>query len=472
MKILFIIRDLDFYNPMGITQISSVIKESGHKVYSAILSEENIFDKIDKIKPDIIGYSSCSGEHKTYLALNKKIKAKYPSIFTIMGGAHPTFFPEVLEEGNLDAICVGEGEYPFKELVEKLDNNEDISDIMNIQIKGKKMKGLRPLIQDLDKLPYVDRELFNDRRIPVMNIIASRGCPYSCSYCYNHAYRKMFPNQRYVRRRTVRNVIDEIVKTKNKFGFKFVRFMDDAFVLREDDYFRDFCKAYKEKVNLPFYIFTRFDTITESIASQLKDAGCSTAFMSVETTNKRIRKEILNRNMSDEEIINGMKLCKKYKINVVGYSMLGLPTSTLKDDINSVDFLIKLGCDVPEFPIFQPSPKTDIHKFCISNGILKEDEDYNYYGYTNESMLNFTEREKNVQRNINALGPFTVKHPWLRGLVMNHLIYLPHNIIYKKIYAIDKILTYPKKAFPMEYSFMERVRIITKALGVEKTRRE
>lgn len=474
MKILFAIRDLDFYNPMGITQLSSVIKENGHNVYSTILSRENIFDKINEVKPDIIGYSSCSGEHRTYLELNKKIKSGHKNIFTIMGGAHPTFFPEVLEEGNLDAICVGEGEYPFKELVEKLDSGEDISNIMNIQIRGKKSNGLRPLIQDLDKLPYIDRDLFDlDKTIPIMNLIATRGCPYNCSYCYNHAYKKMFPNQRYVRRRSIDNVIDEIVKTKNKFShIKFVRFMDDALVLKEDDYFKDFCKVYKEKVNLPFYIFTRFDTLTESIANQLKEAGCATVFMSIETTNQRIRKDILKRNMSDEDIINGMKLCKKYGINVVGNSMLGLPTSKLEDDINAVDFSIKLGFDVPEFPIFQPSPKTDIHKFCIEEGILKEDENYNYYGFTNKSMLNFTEKEKNAQININALGPLTVKHPWLRDLVMNYLIYLPHNVIYKKIYALDKILTYPKKVFPMKYSFKERVRIIRKALGIEKTRRK
>ncbi len=474
MKILFAIRDLDFYNPMGLTQISSVIKESGYNdVYSTILSKENIFDKIEEIKPDIIGYSSCSGEHKTYLEINKKIKDKYNNIFTIMGGAHPTFFPEVLEEGSLDAICVGEGEYPFKELVEKLDKNEDVSNIMNIQIRGKKSKGLRPLIQDLDSLPYIDRELVDlDKKIPIMNIIATRGCPYNCSYCYNHAYRNMFKNQKYIRRRSVNNVIDEIVKTKDKFDFKFVRFMDDAFVLKEDDYFRDFCKAYKEKVNLPFYIFTRFDTITSSIAKQLKEAGCKTVFMSIETTNQRIRKDILNRNMSNEDIINGMKICKEYGINVVGNSMLGLPTSTLEDDINAVDFSIKIRFDVPEFPIFQPSPKTNIHKFCIENKLLDKDKEYGYYGFTHESMLNFTKKEKNVQKNINALGSFTVKHPWLRDLVMNYLIYLPHNKIYKKVYAIDKILTYPKKVFPMKYSFREKIRIVRKALIIEKTRRE
>jgi radical SAM superfamily enzyme YgiQ (UPF0313 family) len=178
--------------------------------------------------------------------------------------------------------------------------------------------------------------------------------------------------------------------------------------------------------------------------------------------------------MTDESIINGARYCRENGITVVSYNMVGLPTSTLQDDINTVDFCIKAKIDVPEFAIFQPLPKTELGEMCKNNKLIDKEDNLNFYGFTGgESPLNsFTEKEKNAQKNISLLAPIVVRHPFLRNIVLNHLIYVKSNIIFRKIYAIDRIITYQKKVFPMNYSLKERWNVFKKALKIEKIKRE
>jgi len=479
MKILFATQDVDFYTPLGLMQISAMAKQRGDETYLTVLSREDILDKIKKIKPDIVAYSCTTGEHKYYANINKKIKSYSRNIFTIAGGPHATFFPEFIEQTDLDAICIGEGEYPFQELLERLERGKDISGLENIIVKGGKLNGLKPLIQNLDALPFPDRELFyrsnksGKEQPTVMNFMTSRGCPYNCTYCFNHSFNKTYHGQRPIRKHSVDYAINEILDTKEKFNFKFIRFMDDIFVFKEDDWFKEFCTRYPKEVGLPFYVHSRFDLITPTIVDSLKNAGCKAIHMSIESTNPKIRKEILKRNMSDAEIIKGAKYCQDKKIPIVVNTMLGLPTSTLKDDINAVDFSIKAGVPIPEFPIYQPYPRTDLGELCVKNKWFDGDmSKIDMYGFTHRSILScFTEREKNAQVNISLLGPLVVRHPSLRNIVINHLIYLPTNKLFNQIYTIEKMMVYPSKVYKLKYSLKERLGVIRKSLRLEKVKR-
>jgi len=125
MKILFVVKDIDFIDPIGIMLLSSLAKKNGHEVCLGILNREEIIAKINKIKPEVIAYSATTGEHKYYLELNRIVKSRFSGIFSIMGGAHSTFYPECINESSLDAICVGEGEEAFIELLEKRGRGED-----------------------------------------------------------------------------------------------------------------------------------------------------------------------------------------------------------------------------------------------------------------------------------------------------------------------------------------------------------
>ena len=484
MKILFVTRGDDFWDPLGLMQISSMAKKRGDESHLAVLYRQDLIKRIEEINPEVVAYGGCTGEHQTYVSENIKIKEKFgDKVFTIIGGPHATYFPEVLNEGNFDAICIGEGEYAFIELLDQLEEGGDISNIKNIIPKGGKLKGIRPLVQDLDELPFPDRDLFYEnradmsvKRIPTMNFISSRGCPYACTYCFNHAFKKMYNNQPYLRRRSVKTTIEELVEAKEKFGIRFVKFVDDLFVTNDNDpWFNEFCEKYPKEVGLPFLVYARFNLMTENMARMLSKAGCQAAFMSIESANERIRKEVLKRGkVTEEHIINGSKYCKDNGINIIAYSMLGLPTSKIEDDIAAIDLCIKVNIPVPEFQIFHPLPKTELTEYCMEKGYLRRDyfESGKIEAFANASVLNcFTEDEKSIQKNIHLLGPTIVRHPKLRSLFVNYLMQISPNKMYKIIYTLDKQFTYPNKIYNSNISLIEKMKIIYKGFKIEGIRR-
>jgi len=311
-----------------------------------------------------------------------------------------------------------------------------------------------------------------------MNFMTGRGCPYNCTYCFNHILKKMSPKGGYLRNHSVDYVINEILDAKKKFDFKFIKFVDDLFILKKMEWLEEFSERYRKEIGLPFYIHSRFDFMKPEIADLLKKAGCKVVQMSIESTNSNIRKKVLNRGMEEEKIISGAKYCGEKGIAVLTYTMLGLPTSTINDDIDAVNFNLMLRKKynkgiLPEFPIFQPYPKTELGDVCIKNGWFDGDmSKIVMYGTLYPSVLScFTKKEKNIQMNISLLGQTAVEYPFFRGLIMNYLIYLPTNRLFKKICAIGRLINYPSKVYKRRYTLKERYSLFKKGLGMEKIRR-
>ncbi len=189
MRVLFVKEDFVVV-PLGIMYLSGALRKAGHTT-ELVKTDEDILRKVKEFKPSIIAYSVMTGSQKEFLKINNQIKKKFPEVFSLMGGPHPTFFPEVIKEAGLDAICIGEAEEAFVELATKLENGENITTIKNtwIKKKGKIYKNdVRPLVENLDKLAFPDRELVYKykkyREGPIKHFIAARGCPYNCSYCF------------------------------------------------------------------------------------------------------------------------------------------------------------------------------------------------------------------------------------------------------------------------------------------------
>ena len=175
---------------------------------------------------------------------------------------------------------------------------------------------MAPLERDIDKLPFPDRELLQDypeiNNAKVRNFITSRGCPYNCTYCFNQGMKALYKNHNFIRRRSVGNVIKEIVETKNKFNFELVHFEDDTFNL-DKKWLREFAEKYPK---FPFKCNVRANLMDEETAMLLKKANCISATFGIESGNDRIRNNIFKRNMSREHIVKCAKLLKKYHIRV------------------------------------------------------------------------------------------------------------------------------------------------------------
>lgn len=456
MDILFVVQAIDYIDPIGLMLISALAKKQGHRTRLGILSREDIFGLIHSEKPDIIAYSASTGEHKYYLEINKKIKQEYPEVFTVMGGPHVTYFPESALENSIDAVCIGEGDTAFLELLSRLERNEDISGIKNIATLQQPAPEIGMLYEDLDSLPFPDRELFYEktemRDWPLKSFMASRGCPFSCTYCFNHVFRKMHEGKgQIIRRHSVDYLIEEVRRVKDRYRMDCVKFYDDMFTYRADEWLEEFARKYRQQIGLPFHCLTRANVVTEDMAKLLKEAGCYSVSMSIEAGNERFRNELLKRNMTEEEILNGFHLFHRYGIYTFSNNILGLPYAKLEDEIETIDLNIKAKVSYVEFPIFHPYPRTELGDYCIEQGIYKPDYSGLHMSYMNKSPLSsFTEKEKNIQRNLSTLGLLVVWQPWLKTPVFKWLIYLPYNRLYFLLYYLAKVYLNKKRVYPIK----------------------
>ena len=479
MKILFIIKNENFLAPIGLCSVSSAVKTEGYKTYLCEINSQDPINCISELRPDIVAYSSSTGEVKHYLKLNHMIKEKFPDIFTIMGGPHPTFYPDVVFEGDLDAICVGEGDSAIVDLCRAISKGLRTDNIPNIVSRDNRNNfQIRDLIENLDDLPFPDFSLIYDNtplgQYPLKSIITSRGCPYECSYCFNTSWRKIYKNKgQAVRRNSVNYIIEQIKYVRKKWPLSFVKFYDDIFAYRADDWLEEFSEKYKKHINLPFFILTRVDLLTEDMVKLLKFAGCRTISMSIESGNSKIRENMLKRRMTNKQIIDVHRLCNKYKIYTFTNCIIGLPETNSKNDIESVDLAIKSKVDWAEFPIFHPYPKTELGDLTIEKGYYKTNFKDLHTSYQYRSPLNcFSEKEKNIQMNLSSLAAVAVVFPFLRNFILWVLIYLPHNFLFTLIYYFTKMWVFRKKIYVTKTNFGVSLKIFIKSLKQDWFRHE
>lgn len=479
MRVLFIFKSENFLAPIGLCAVSAVARKAGHQTALCEMNAQDALQRIGEYNPDVVAYSSSTGEVKHYLNLNSRIKERFPRVFTIMGGPHPTFYPEVAGQGKLDAICTGEGDEAFPDVLEALSRGRPVTGIANIVTAHDTGRtALRNLVQDLDSLPFPDVSLlYNNTRMggyPLKSIITSRGCPYDCSYCFNASWRRLYAGKgKAVRRNSVDYVLDQIEYVRRNWPLSFVKFYDDIFTYSADPWLEEFSGKYKKRIGLPFFILTRADLLTEDMVRLLKAAGCHTISMSIEAGNQRVREELLGRNMSNEQIVKAHVLCARYGIHTFTNCIVGLPGTEISHDIESIDLSIKSKVTWIEFPIFHPYPQTKLGEQTIARGLYSGDYEHMHTSYMYQSPLNcFTASQKNAQMNITVLGPVAIVFPWLRWFIVNIAIYLPHNIIYTLLYYLTKMFIFRTKIYVTKTSLGNWLRILARSLKQELFRHE
>lgn len=258
----------------------------------------------------------------------------------IWGGVHPTVCPEECLE-HADIICVGEGEQALVELANRLAKGEPLLDTANLwykSIDGQVIKNrLRPLVQDLDALPFPDFGLDNHYILhkgqiqlltpallnfylmslsvtgnPVYPLLASRGCPHCCSYCANDTYARLYQGWRHMRRRSAESLVVEIQSVREQFPFiKEIAFLDDVFVAASTETIESFSCLYKEKVGLPFYCIISPSTINEVKLEALLDAGLVKVFMGIETGSRRLQ-QLYKRPADNATVLKAAHLIHRY----------------------------------------------------------------------------------------------------------------------------------------------------------------
>jgi len=442
MKILFIYKYAN-YEPLGLMTLSSVLKNAGHQCLCVDCRfEKNIIKTVKQISPDVIAYSIITGSHNYYRDLNIRLK-KELNFLSVFGGPHCTFFPDFINEDGVDVICRGEGEHALLHLINALSNKEDISAIPNLWVKqdGEIIKNeIENLCQNLDEIVFPDRDIVNYyvayKKMKRRDVITSRGCPYNCTYCFNNANKQLFLSKgKYVRQRSVENVLDELKILKEKYHAKIFHFQDDIFTLNRQWTF-DFCNAYKKIIGLPFEVQLRINLLDEEIIKALKDAGCTMALYGIESGNEYIRKNLLKRDISDEQIINAAKLFRKNKIRTMTTNIVGLPDETLEMAMETVKLNIACKPNYAWNSIYQPYPMTQLSAYAIEKGYYEGSTDLfqSSFLYGN-SQLKTKDIRKIVR--LHYLFSIAVSFPWLL-LLVKALIKIPFTGFYQLLFFIHR----------------------------------
>lgn len=436
-KVLFL-QNLPF-EYIGPMYISALLKEHGHDCRLFVLSEhKNYLQELKDFNPDLIGFSTMTGPHKWVLNVASEIK-NHINKPILLGGPHPTFFPEIIHEHPVDMVCLGEGELTVLELAEKLDKGEDISHIQNLWVKrdGHLFKNdLRSLLEDLDELPFPDRALYDDckilRSVPAMKFLTGRGCPYRCTFCFNHKFNELYRGLgRIVRKRGVDSLIQEIKETAEQYRLKLIRFPDDTFTGNRR-WLLEFLQRYKQHIGLPFTGLAHAHELNEEVVQALKSSGCLNIYFGVETGDESLRNRILKKNLTNKRLMDTARILRKNKLKFGTYNMFGLPHETLGMALETIHLNRRLKPNYTINNIFQPYPRTEIADYAAEQGFLNPEMEY--LDTMNEGSILQIE---NIDRivNLSRFAYLAIKFPVVIPLI-KVLIKLPPNRLFKMVFDL------------------------------------
>ena len=390
--------------PLGIGVLSSVLKKEGHKVKSiyVMVGDNNkinlnrISSQVRRFEPGLICYSTTSPAFEYIRMIATHVRSQF-KIKTLCGGMHPTLYPrETLATEGIDFICIGEGEKPIKEFVNRLESQEaliNIPGIWKLDNSGEVDRNIIDPLQSLDAVPEIDYSAFGRRFINELlkksdnwiRYIMSRGCPYSCSYCYNKMIRKAYSEMidtpesklNYVRFKDIDLCIAEINNIVNTYDVKVINFMDDTFCMNKK-HTLEFSQKFKEKVpkNIGYSVQASLTHLDHETVQALRESRCLRVVVGVESATDRLLK-LFNRKTQSHIVDKNLTLLLKAKfpLGVWTLNILGSPTETKAEMENTLKINVNHLVDVCKFTFMAPYKGSDMYTYCQNNDLLLDDYD-------------------------------------------------------------------------------------------------
>jgi len=451
--------------PLGAGYLGAVAKQAGHQVRLGVLLHDDIVTLAKEYDADLVGFTATTGFHRRYLDLAGDIKTARPETLVVMGGPHPTFFPEVLEShASIDAICLGEGEEAFVEFLDVLETGGDHTKVDNFWVRSNgnaiTRNSLRPRIENLDSIPFPDRSLwvpYSDyMTLKTPFVMAGRGCPYRCSYCFNHAYNGLYSfDGLSIRRRSVDNVINELLELKRDYPVELLVFQDDIFIL-DSDWISRFAQRYAAEVGIPFHCHLRANLVKEPVVEALARAGCISIKMAIESADDDIRNDLLKRGMSKKQIRTATHLVREAGIVLVTQNILGNPGETIEQGLETLRLNIEVKPSYAFATLLQPYPRTEIGEYVRENNFLEANPgELDHESFFDKSVLKMPHRER--MERLRMLFPLVVEWPSLLRIVPL-LLRLPLNPLYAFIDKIWKGYAVKHREMRYKLTFREYIR--------------
>jgi anaerobic magnesium-protoporphyrin IX monomethyl ester cyclase len=441
-RILWVEKQID-YEPQGMMSLSAVLKQAGHEVALTIAAREDPVQVARAFRPDVVAYTVLTGSQRYYLELNRQIRIALGDRepISVFGGPHATFFPGILEEAGLDGVCIGEGEGAILDLANALANGGFTPNIPNwwFKVNGGIVKNpVRPLIRDLGDLPRPDRALIYDkdettRLSPIKAFIAGRGCPYRCTYCFNHAwYNDYYPHEKRGYMRSVASVIAEAVWVKERYPLEQVIFVDDLFIMF-DDWLEEFAREWPAQVGLAFFCNVRANLVTPEKVAMLKNAGATAISMGIESGSERLRDDLLKRRMPRHTIVEAGRMFHAAGIAASSTNMLALPTATLEDDFATLRLNREARIKYAHAFLFQPYPGTELGGYVQDHDLMDGNLENIGAIAWDKSLIKRAPSEKLQMENLQRWFALGVEFPWLEP-VIRLAIRVPHNPVTDTLY--------------------------------------
>ncbi|MDD4810173.1 MAG: radical SAM protein, partial [Methanobacterium formicicum] len=299
-------------------------------------------------------------------------KKTCPQATVVMGGYHPTFnYQEMLEKDYVDLVVMGEGEYTMLELVQTLEEGGDLKNVKGIAYQDV-VTPPRPLIEDLDELPFPARHLLPMDHYKILNmklhtatLISGRGCPMQCSFCASAA---LHGNK--LRMRSAQNVVDEMEHLIKDHDAGMIAFMDDTFTLKPSRVAEICDEIIKRDLDTYWGCTARADTLSDELLQKLSDSGCITLFLGVESADQQ-QLDRVNKQITIDKIRQAFKLSRENDIRTIASVVLGMPGDTKESIERTIKFVRELNPSYALFSLATPYPGTRFYQEAVQDNLIK-----------------------------------------------------------------------------------------------------
>jgi radical SAM superfamily enzyme YgiQ (UPF0313 family) len=378
------------FQPLGLGYIAAVLEKAGCRVKILDLliekkSDEEVLAVAESFKPRWAGFTAVTPVVKGAYRLGSRIKGKFPRILTFLGGPHATALPEEPLANGMDVVIRGEGEETVLELVNAPGGWDGIPGLSFLK-DGKPFRTPdREFIRDLDLIPFPARHLFPPieryggqealgNLTPVGSLLSSRGCPYTCQFCFKAVFGNKF------RPRSAESVLEEWIHLKEKYRVREIAIVDDSFTSDPDRVHRicDTLIRYKAGIRWSCPNGIRVDRADPEMLAKMRRAGCYRVALGIESGNQAVLDSI-GKKITLEKIRETVANCRKAGIKTMGFFMLGNLGETRETMEQTVEFAVQLGTDYAQFLIAIPYPGTRLYDEIVKSGKLYI-TDWDQYG--------------------------------------------------------------------------------------------
>ncbi|MFH1691100.1 MAG: radical SAM protein [Candidatus Omnitrophota bacterium] len=359
------------------------------------LSDAEIVTILEKEKPRIVGITSMySIFYRDALEIAKLIKKVSPEIKVVLGGNHASsYWKHVLKNQAVDFVVIGEGEETFLELVRTLTASKPFEHILGLGWRDNsgriKRSPERPLIKNLDEIPFPEVDLINYHRYfshtnpfamraPVISLITSRGCPGKCVYCTVKAVWG-----RSWRGRSPKNVVDEIENYMRKYNIREFAFLDDSASVDRKRWEGLCDEIIARSLNIKWTTPNGIAhwTLTKDILDKMKKAGCYRITFGIESGYPETRR-FLGKPYSLQQAKELIQHANRIGLWTICTNIIGFPYENLNSINATIDFAKRCGTDFAAFYLLMPQPTSEVYEYFKKEGLLNfdsffEKEDFN-----------------------------------------------------------------------------------------------